>query len=126
VDNTVQDLKIRHEKRHGRDIKVFAFHGSRLVGEAIFSIYKHKRYNGKPYCFSVKVDPNFRRKGVATQMYLYAEKHYGEKLVPSVNQSEDSKALWSNPTRKFGVSIEAYMKPASFLEKIVKKLHRYS
>lgn len=107
-------LKIKHEKgQEPNDIIVYAYDGSRVVAKAIFGMYPFKRYKGHPYCFSVKVDEDYRRKGVATQMYLYAEKHYGKKLAPSANQSEDSKALWNDPNRKFGIKLESAAAKAS-------------
>jgi len=50
------------------------------------------------------VDPKHQRKGLASHTYRMAEKKHGMKLVSDQSQSEDAKALWANPDRKFGKS----------------------
>jgi len=55
---------------------------------------------------SVTVQPGYRRKGVATALYNFAEQDIGHKLAPSPTyQSEDAKAFWKsrkteNPSKR--------------------------
>jgi hypothetical protein len=50
------------------------------------------------------VHENHRRKGIASAMYQYAEKHLGTSLSPDSEQSADAKALWRQKGRPFGKS----------------------
>jgi oligoribonuclease (3'-5' exoribonuclease)/GNAT superfamily N-acetyltransferase len=45
---------------------------------------------------------DFQRQGIATAMYLHAEKASGRKLIPSDDRTEDAKKLWAQPNRPFG------------------------
>jgi 8-oxo-dGTP pyrophosphatase MutT (NUDIX family) len=47
------------------------------------------------YPLMVDVDPDHRRRGLASAMYAYAEKVTGRKIIPSADQTEDGKALWA-------------------------------
>jgi 8-oxo-dGTP pyrophosphatase MutT (NUDIX family)/GNAT superfamily N-acetyltransferase len=51
----------------------------------------------------VEVDEEHQRQGLATQMYVLAEKLAGKKLHPYPEQYDDGKALWSQPNRPFGI-----------------------
>ena len=60
------------------------------VGYAIFSITGKNLTADK-----VLVDPKFRRQGIASMMYNYAEK-LGNTVVPSDVLSPDSEAFWAS------------------------------
>lgn len=53
---------------------------------------------------NVNVDPQHRRKGLATAMYQHAEERFGKKIKPSDMQTSDGESLWSQPQRPFGKS----------------------
>ena len=53
---------------------------------------------------SISVDPSFRRKGIGSKMYEFAEEKLKLKFIRSDNvTTPDGKALWDNPNRKFGI-----------------------
>jgi hypothetical protein len=66
---------------------------------------------------SSRVLDGHRRKGLASSMYELAENHLKSKLTPSILQSDDAKALWSQPNRKFGKSSECKFAKSQQLEK---------
>jgi len=45
-------------------------------------------------CASIQVFPEFRRKGLASLLYLYAARDLGKPFRPSDDQSGHGKALW--------------------------------
>ena len=52
---------------------------------------------------SVVVDPNYRRQGIGSSMYVYAEKQLKLKFTKSNDVlTPDGKELWNSPNRKFG------------------------
>lgn len=51
---------------------------------------------------SIKVEEQYRRKGLATAMYSLAEKLSGYRIIPNQNNSIDAKAVWNQPNRPFG------------------------
>lgn len=82
------------------DFKVIAlFEGSQIGYVCCY----HE--SGKLYAFEVNVDENYRRKGVATQMYNYAERVSGKPINPHHSNpynsdpdavSQDALAFWHN------------------------------
>ena len=50
------------------------------------------------------VEPEHRRKGLASAMYAYAEEQTGRRVKPATDQTPDAQALWSQPNRPFGKS----------------------
>ena len=59
-----------------------------------------------PYCQNCNVDPTYRRQGIATAVYIFAEIVFGRHLYDfwrgNSFQSKNAKALWSQPNRPFG------------------------
>ncbi len=51
---------------------------------------------------NVEVKEEYRRQGIATKMYVYAEQVSGLKAQPHSIQSPQGRALWANPNRPFG------------------------
>jgi ribosomal protein S18 acetylase RimI-like enzyme len=52
----------------------------------------------------VTVDPAYRRQGIGSSMYVYAEKELGMKFVQSEEVlTPDGKSIWNDPNRKFGL-----------------------
>ncbi len=51
---------------------------------------------------NLEVNPEFRRKGLATRMYVEAEEIAGLKCVPHSSQSPEGRAFWNQKDRPFG------------------------
>jgi predicted N-acetyltransferase YhbS len=83
------------------EFTVYAKMSNKIVGELrlIKSKFKPVLKGG-----TISVDPNFRRKGIASSMYVFAEEELGMKFVKSDDVlTPDGKALWDSPNRKFGM-----------------------
>jgi GNAT superfamily N-acetyltransferase len=51
----------------------------------------------------VAVDPSYRRQGIATSMYQFAEAEFGMKFERNDDVlTADGKSLWNSQNRKFG------------------------
>ena len=51
----------------------------------------------------VNVDPSYRRQGIATSMYQFAEHEFDLKFVRNDDVlTADGKSLWDNKNKKFG------------------------
>ena len=68
-------------------------------GDVIGTLYAGEHSDGK-MVGSVEVRPDYRRKGVATEMYNYMEEVTGKKLKPAKKNSEDAQAFWSDRNKK--------------------------
>jgi GNAT superfamily N-acetyltransferase len=53
-------------------------------------------------CSDIHVGEEYRRRGIATAVYLEAERRAGAVLHPYVSQYPDGRALWLQPARPFG------------------------
>lgn len=84
------DVHVRHiVNSEGRHVYT-AHHQGKKIASAKLSGQDH-------YVSDVDVQPEFRRKGIATKLYDFIEKHSGKKLKPSpMYQTTDGKALWKN------------------------------
>jgi len=52
---------------------------------------------------NVTVDPSYRRQGIATSMYQFAEQDFGIKFERNDEVlTADGKSLWNSKNRKFG------------------------
>lgn len=51
---------------------------------------------------TIEVNPSHQRKGIASEMYRLMEDKLGKKVVPSLDQSDEAKALWNSSNRPFG------------------------
>jgi predicted GNAT family acetyltransferase len=52
---------------------------------------------------TVNVDPSYRRQGIATSMYQFAEQEFDLKFVRNDEVlTADGKSLWNSKNRKFG------------------------
>jgi len=76
---------------------VFATIGGMRVGHSEFILR-----GGRLLPNNVEVVPEARRHGIATAMYVFAEKHTGLVCVPHSIQSADGAAFWAQRTRPFG------------------------
>lgn len=109
------EIRVVHEPTSsGQDLVIGAFDGSRQVG--MLRVYDLGR--GKITASDVEVDSEYRRKGIATAMYVFAEKHTGSKMIPADQAagpgfdpedtfSDDAKAFWNQSNRPFGEADES-------------------
>lgn len=83
-----------------KDFKVIALHQGEKIG---YVCCYHE--SGRLYSFEVNVSDLYRRKGVATQMYNFAEKVSGKSIYPHHSNpynsdpdsvSVDALAFWQN------------------------------
>jgi hypothetical protein len=106
----VQTFRGKHDITHH---KVTAHdHQGNLVGSYYFSEWpEESEHKGLLHVTFAKTHPLHQRKGLASAAYKEIEKQTGKKLHSDVgNRSEEAKALWSQPNRAFGKSIEKNMK----------------
>jgi GNAT superfamily N-acetyltransferase len=59
----------------------------------------------------VAIKKPHKRKGIGTEIYRQAEKISGKKLIPSEEFSDEAEALWSQPNRPFGESLDPWGLP---------------
>lgn len=101
-------------------IHVHAFAMGKEVGNALFRFDPMKQgfmEEGIPtpehlmWTDNVWVEEPYRRRGIATAMYTYAEKIVGtRKVSPGAGQTDDGIALWKQKNRPFGEpGAEEYM-----------------
>lgn len=55
---------------------------------------------------AVEVDPGFRRRGVATAMYRWAEQMSGKEFRPGRGHTPLAEAFWQQPDRSFGSGLK--------------------
>ena len=80
---------------------VYATKGGQEVGKLNFIKSKYKPVLKATI---VTIDPAYRRQGIGSSMYIYAEKELGMKFVKSEEVlTPDGKSIWSDPNRKFGL-----------------------
>lgn len=90
----------RHWKCCEGRLHVEALRGQRVVGRAEFV-----DEGLGAYCMRVEVERAFRRRGVATAMYVFAEQVLDTYLFDywgGSDQSAAAAALWAQPDRPFG------------------------
>lgn len=51
---------------------------------------------------AVEIDPEFRRRGLATAMYAWAERLSGKKFRPATSHTDAAEAFWKQKKRPFG------------------------
>ena len=89
-----------------RDLIVRVFESDCIVAEADFS-----DDGFAAHCQNVRVEEGHRRRGLATAMYLLAERVFGKPLWDFWRgdgcQSDAAKAMWAQPDRPFGQPVES-------------------
>jgi hypothetical protein len=66
-------------------------HGGQAVGQAVFTVMPSQQVVQAELA---DVQPEHRRRGLASAIYVCAEKITGCTLIPGANQTEDGKAFW--------------------------------
>jgi hypothetical protein len=99
---TLQNISFKLHNITDNEYKVTAELSGNIIGTLYFIKSKHK-----PVLIAtlVSVTPSFRRKGIGSRMYQFAEKELGNKFIKSDEVlTPGGKALWSDPNRKFGLN----------------------
>lgn len=81
---------------HPNDPQFFRAHHpktNKIIGGAIWT---HDVNHGKPAIHKVHVDPAYRKRGVATQLYKHIENHIGQQLHPAHSLSDDGFEFWKH------------------------------
>lgn len=96
VESIIDKLRIDHQETTERTrrgvfpaIDIKAYIGDVFVGDLYLV-----QDDGNWVAYGVNVLPDYRRRGIATTLYNYAEKLLGIKLKPSSSQTDDGKAFW--------------------------------
>lgn len=80
------------------DILVFDGESGTEIGRASYGLPKED----SPLKAAVDVRKDMRRKGVASNIYIWIESLTGKKLHPDLPHSKDAELFWANPNRRFG------------------------
>jgi GNAT superfamily N-acetyltransferase len=90
-------------------VEVIATRNGTVVGTANFGFNSKRYFQGKVQTVKgllpagVEVKPRYRRQGLATAMYQFAEMKTGEKIQSwPENRSSEGNALWEQKERPFG------------------------
>jgi len=73
---------------------VFAIQNEKIIGKLMFI---KSRFKPNLIGTSIVVDPNYRRQGIASSMYVYAEKQLKMKFIRNDDVlTPDGKVFWNN------------------------------
>lgn len=97
MKNPITGYKIKHIESIDSYHRIGVFKGRELVGEFSFT-----EESSQLYPEGVYVNLPHRRQGLATAMYILAEKRFGKKVVPAKGNSAAAKKFWAQPNRPFG------------------------
>jgi L-amino acid N-acyltransferase YncA len=78
-----------------------------------------KREDKKLDPMSLDITATYHRQGLATAMYVYAERQTGYTVIPSTEQTPAGKSLWAQPDRPFGKEAAAKPFPDSKVPQMV-------
>jgi len=93
------DLKLKD--LGDNEFKIIALQNGKNVGELNFI---KSKFNNVLKASRVSVDTNYRRQGIGSAMYEFAEDKLNTKFIKSDEVlTPDGKALWDDPNRKFGL-----------------------
>lgn len=85
-------IPVKIKQHPKRPSEFSAYHKGKLVGRAIH--WKDLNH-GMPSIFNTEVKAEYRKKGVASQLYKHIEHHLGHELHPATALSDDGHAFWS-------------------------------
>jgi GNAT superfamily N-acetyltransferase len=101
-EELLQDISFKLYNITDNEYKVAAELSGNIIGTLYFIKSKYKPVLKAT---SVSVTPLFRRKGIGSKMYQFAEKELGNRFIKSDEVlTSDGKELWSDPNRKFGLN----------------------
>ena len=98
------EYQFERHTRSIRDLLIRATHSGKVVAEANFT---DDEGSHPPSVIpqNISVESEFRRKGIATAIYVLAEKIIGKTLTAfwdETEQTPDSRGFWAQPRRPFG------------------------
>jgi GNAT superfamily N-acetyltransferase len=107
-ETTFKDFTLYWRRKPSSDFDDFSIlatvpsdDGERVVGDLFYG-----PWNGDPsekdFEGAIEVDPEFRRQGLATAMYAWAERISGQKFRPATSHTDAAEALWKQKHRPFG------------------------
>jgi Acetyltransferase (GNAT) family len=91
VEAALRPVRVKSSVTSNGMGQIDAYVGNTLAGRLILSKEGDDQHNS---VFNVEVKPQFRGRGIATQMYQQAEKELGSQLRPSTALSDDGYAFW--------------------------------
>lgn len=112
IESIIDKLKINHYQTKER---INVYQGKKIVNRVtvpsmVFNAYVGEEFVGDLYLVyhtngewvphGVQVVPDFRRQGVATALYNYAEKVLNIKIKPSSSQTDDGAEFWKSRNQK--------------------------
>ena len=98
---TLDDIEFLLKKIENNSFKIIASKSGNEVGTLNFI---KSSFNPVLIGTSVSVAPEFRRLGIGSSMYEFAEKEMTMKFIKSDDVlTKDGQLLWNNPNRKFGI-----------------------
>lgn len=97
VADLFDDKKIEQSGLLGQILAFDKVDGSE-IGNATFG----HDYHGSPLKGAIDVRPDFRRKKVGTQMYIFIEELTGLKITPEPTHSPSAEKFWNQLNRPFG------------------------
>ena len=111
IESIIDKLKINH---YGAKERINVYQGNKIVNRItvpsmIFNAYFDEQFvgdlhlvytNGEWVPYGVQVVPDFRRQGVATALYDYAEQVLNVKIKPSSSQTDDGAEFWKSRNQK--------------------------
>lgn len=100
LNESANGYELSIKKLEDNEYVVKATKGGKEVGELRF--IKSKFLDALKATI-VSVDPNHRRQGIASSMYMYAEKELKTKFVQNDEVlTADGKALWNSASKQWG------------------------
>lgn len=88
------DIHVRHHKDNDGRHNYNVYHQGRKIASAKLSGQGH-------YVSDIKVQKEYRRKGISSKLYDFIENHSGKKLTPSpMYQTSDGKSFWKSRNKE--------------------------
>jgi GNAT superfamily N-acetyltransferase len=97
---TFNGYKMHWLPHKGGDATIIAVDGNKVVGSLF---YGKERPSDETLKGAIEVRPEYRRQGIATALYVWAEQLSGLRFLPDEPHTEAAQALWGQKSRPFGM-----------------------
>jgi GNAT superfamily N-acetyltransferase len=97
---TFNGYKMHWLPHKGGDATIIAVDGNKVVGSLF---YGKERPSDETLKGAIEVRPEYRRQGIATALYVWAEQLSGLRFLPDEPHTEAAQALWGQRSRPFGM-----------------------
>ena len=87
---------------------IISVDGDRVIGSLF---YGKENPSDKTLKGAIEVRPEYRRQGIATALYVWAEQISGLKFQPDEPHTEAASALWGQKGRPFGLRARRLRRP---------------